>query len=111
MFALAYAGWIAIELPRVALGFDDGDDPEQSVAFLREHGDIDYLAGVASVVMALALTVLALAVAEAVAWPERLAASRQNPWLQRALAYPDRPVVAVGLVPGSREYLSTACNG
>jgi hypothetical protein len=64
VFGLSYAGWLAIELSRVPLGFDDGDDPEQSVAFLREHPDVYVYAGLVLVVMAIALTVAALAVAE-----------------------------------------------
>lgn len=61
-FALAFLGVFALESSRVQLGFDDGDNPEQSVAFLREHSLIYEVSGTLQILMSVALVVGVLTV-------------------------------------------------
>lgn len=62
-FSLAFFGVFALESSRVQLGFEDGDNPEQSVAFLREYGVIYEVSGTLQIMMSVALVVSVLAVA------------------------------------------------
>lgn len=63
-FALAFVAVFALESWRVSLGFDDGDNPEQSVTFIQQYGRIYEVSGIAQIAMTVALTVGSLAVAE-----------------------------------------------
>jgi len=65
-FALAFLGAFFVESLRVSYGFDDGDNPEQSVAFLKEHGEVYEGSAVLQIFMMVALTVGALAVAQTI---------------------------------------------
>ena len=62
-FSLAFIGVFALEASRVQLGFDDGDNPEQSVAFLREYGLIYEVSGTLQIMMSAALVISVLIVA------------------------------------------------
>ena len=64
VFSLAFVATFMLESWRVPLGYDDGDNPEQSVAFLRQHGRIYEASGIVQILMTVALTVGALAVAD-----------------------------------------------
>ena len=63
IFSLSFIGVFALESSRVQLGFEDGDNPEQSVAFLREHGVIYEVSGTLQIMMSVALVISVLAVA------------------------------------------------
>lgn len=62
-FSLAFIGVFALESSRVQLGFDDGDNPEQSIAFLREYSVIYEVSGTLQLMMSVALVVSVLVVA------------------------------------------------
>jgi hypothetical protein len=57
VFAAAFLSFIALEMSRSTLGFEDADNPAVSMDFLSQHSNIYTLSGIASVVMAIALTV------------------------------------------------------
>ncbi len=67
VFALAGFAWFAFQLAPPILGFDDTDNPAVSIAFVRAHPDIHVLAGLSLILMAIALTVAILGVAEVIA--------------------------------------------
>ena len=69
VFTVGFVATFALESWRVPLGFDDGDNPEQSVTFIREHAGIYEASGITQIFMAVALTVGALAVAETMGQP------------------------------------------
>lgn len=69
VFALAFVATFALEARRVPLGFDDGDNPEQSVAFIKKHARIYEASGILQIFMTVALTVGTLAVAETLGQP------------------------------------------
>lgn len=62
-FSLAFIGVFALESSRVQLGFDDGDNPEQSIEFLHEYGVIYEVSGTLQILMSVALVVSVLVVA------------------------------------------------
>ena len=64
LFVLAFVATFTLESLRVQLGFEDGDNPEQSVAFIKKHGRIYEVSGIVQISMTILLTVGALAVAE-----------------------------------------------
>lgn len=66
-FSLAFIGVFALESSRVQLGYDDGDNPEQSVAFLREHAIIYEVSGTLQIMMSVALVISVLVVANSFA--------------------------------------------
>ena len=66
-FALAGLVSFALQLAPPILGFDDTDNPFVSIAFVRAHPDIHVLAGMCLILMAIALTVSVLSVAEVAA--------------------------------------------
>ena len=63
-FALAFIGVFALESSRIRLGYDDGDNPEQSIAFLREYSVIYEVSGTLQLMMSVALVVGVLVVAD-----------------------------------------------
>lgn len=67
VFAIAGVAWFALELVPPNTGFGDTDDPSVSLDFLRDHGLVHAQSGLALLVMAISLTVAALAVWEALA--------------------------------------------
>jgi hypothetical protein len=69
LFALAFITTFALEATRVSLGFEDGDNPEQSVAFIKKHGGIYEASGTLQIFMTITLTVGILAVAETIDQP------------------------------------------
>jgi len=66
VFVLAFVATFALESWRVQLGFEDGDNPEQSVSFIKQHGRIYEISGIVQILMTVALTVGSLAVAEVI---------------------------------------------
>lgn len=67
LFALAsFASFVFLLAPPM-LGFDDTDNPAVSLAFVRAHPDIHVFAGVSFIVMAIALVVTIVGVADVVA--------------------------------------------
>ena len=66
-FSLAFIGVFALESSRVQLGYDDGDNPEQSVAFLLEHAIIYEVSGTLQIMMSVALVISVLVVANSFA--------------------------------------------
>lgn len=64
VFGLAGLASFALALVPPLLGFDDTDNPAVSIAFVRAHPDVHVFAGIALIVMAIALTVAILGVAE-----------------------------------------------
>ncbi|HSF80676.1 MAG TPA: hypothetical protein VLA49_05560 [Anaerolineales bacterium] len=62
-FSLAFIGVFVLESSRVQLGFEDGDNPEQSVAFLKEYGVIYEVSGTLQIMMSAALVISVLVVA------------------------------------------------
>ena len=68
-FALAFIATFALEARRVSLGFEDGDNPEQSVAFIKLHGGIYEASGTLQIFMTIALTFGTLAVAGIIGQP------------------------------------------
>ena len=62
-FSIALIGVFALESSRVQLGFDDGDNPEESVAFLKEYGVIYEASGTLQILMSVSLVISALIVA------------------------------------------------
>lgn len=71
VFAIAGASWFYLEITPVGLGFEDTDNPAVMLGFVRAHPDVYVNAGLALLVMAVALTAAVLAVAD-------VAASRAN---------------------------------
>ena len=67
VFGLAGLASFALALVPPILGFDDTDNPAVSIAFVRAHPDIQVMAGVSLILMAIALTVSVLSVAEVTA--------------------------------------------
>lgn len=76
LFALAFVATFALESMRVPLGFEDGDNPEQSVAFIKQHGNIYEASGTLQIFMMVALTVGTLAVAATLGQPTPSLANR-----------------------------------
>ncbi len=73
-FAALGIAWIVLEIAQVGAGLSDGDDPAAALAFLRANPDAYVGAGTVLLLMAVALTVAALAVADALeAHVDRLA--------------------------------------
>ncbi|MFN8442589.1 MAG: DUF4386 family protein [Caldilineaceae bacterium] len=66
IFVLAFVATFTLESLRVPLGFEDGDNPEQSVTFIRQHGRIYEASGIVQLLMTVALTIGSLAVAEVI---------------------------------------------
>ena len=66
-FALAGTAWFAFEMTPVGLGFEDTDNPAVMVSFVRTHPDIYVDAGLALILMAIALTAAVVTVAEVAA--------------------------------------------
>ncbi len=66
-FALAGLVYFALQLVPPSLGFEDTDNPSVSIAFVRAHPDIQVMAGIALILMAITLTVAVLSVAEVAA--------------------------------------------
>ncbi len=62
-FSLTFISVFALESSRVQLGFEDGDNPEQSIAFLREYSVIYEVSGTLQIMMSVALVVSVLVVA------------------------------------------------
>lgn len=62
-FSLAFIGVFALESSRIQLGFEDGDNPEQSITFLREYSVIYEVSGTLQIMMSIALVVSVLVVA------------------------------------------------
>jgi hypothetical protein len=69
VFTLAFIATFTLESWRVRLGFEDGDNPEQSVTFIKQHGRIYEASGIVQILMTVALTVGSLAVAETLGQP------------------------------------------
>lgn len=63
-FSLAFVGVFALESSRGQLGFDDGDNPEQSVAFLHEYSIVYEISGTLQILISIALVCSVLAVAQ-----------------------------------------------
>ncbi|MEP6639775.1 MAG: DUF4386 family protein [Chloroflexota bacterium] len=66
-FALAGLVSFALQLVPPSLGFEDTDNPLVSIAFVRAHPDIPVMTGLSLILMAIALTVSVLSVAEVTA--------------------------------------------
>ena len=69
LFALAFVATFVLESMRVPLGFEDGDNPEQSVAFIKQHGDLYEASGTLQIFMMVAMTVGTLAIAAILGQP------------------------------------------
>ncbi len=78
-FGLAGLAWFVLELTPQRLGFQDTDNPEVMLAFIRAYPDVFIYAGMTLILMAIAMTVGTLAIAE-------LAAARSNRLAVRCLS-------------------------
>lgn len=67
VFAIAGLASFAFQLAPPMLGFDDTDNPAVSIAFVRTQPDIHVYAGLCLILMAIALVVAILSVADVVA--------------------------------------------
>ncbi|MBA2381551.1 MAG: hypothetical protein H0V73_05510 [Chloroflexi bacterium] len=76
VFALAGLAWFAFEVTPVGLGFEDTDNPAVMVSFIRTHPDVYVDAGLALIMMAIALTAAVLTVADVAAERANSAALR-----------------------------------
>jgi hypothetical protein len=63
-FALLGIAWIVLEIAQVGAGLTDGDDPSVALAFLRANPDAYAGSGLVLLLMAVTLTVAALAVSD-----------------------------------------------
>lgn len=64
---VAGMAWFVFELAPVNMGFDDTDDPSVSLRYLHLHADLYAQAGVALILMGVALAVAVFAVSDAIA--------------------------------------------
>jgi hypothetical protein len=62
VFGISGLAWTALELVPQSLGFNDTDDPAVSLAYLRENAEVYAMAGIALLVMSLALTIVVFAI-------------------------------------------------
>ncbi|MBE0696851.1 MAG: hypothetical protein IH586_08000, partial [Anaerolineaceae bacterium] len=63
-FTLAFIAVFSLESSRVQLGFDDGDNPEQSIDFLYEYSIVYEISGTLQILISVTLVYSVLAVAQ-----------------------------------------------
>ena len=66
LYGVAGLAWTILELTPQGLGFPDTDDPAMSLRYLADHSDVYRQAGIALIVMALALIVVVNGVTEVI---------------------------------------------